>query len=72
MLPSCSAEYILHSWSCPDRLKSYHMSHLLLDLLKGLLLKAPLEIVLLSCYLIERAHKLIITWNTHSPESHEV
>ena len=57
MLPSCSVEYILHIWSCPDGPKSYRPSYLLFELLKGLLLlKAPLKGVLLLDYSVERVH----------------
>lgn len=68
MLPSCRVKCISHGWSCPNRPKSYHKSYFLSDLLKGLLmLKDPLDLVLLPGHLIEEANKLTITENVHSP-----
>lgn len=55
------------------RVKGYCMSYFLFDLLKVLLLlTAPSKMILLLGLLIERTHKLSITWNMHSPEPHKV
>lgn len=56
----------------PARPKSYHTSYFLFDMLKVLLLlKASFKAVLLLGYLIERAHKLTVTWNMRSLEPHK-
>lgn len=69
MLPGCSIDHILHSWSCTDRPKGYYASHLLVYLLKSLLLlRAPIKIVLLLGHLMKKAHKLAVTQNMHCAE----
>lgn len=66
MLPGCSVERILHSWSCMGRPKGYYVSYLLVGLHKSLLLLgAPIKTVLLSRHLTKRAHRLTVTQNMH-------
>ncbi|KAJ7423136.1 hypothetical protein BTVI_10931 [Pitangus sulphuratus] len=71
IIHSCRVEYILHIWSCPDWPKGYSMGNLLLNLLKCLLLfRAPLEIILLVGYQIERAYDLTVLGDVPPPETY--
>ena len=51
--------------------KGYGVSDFLLDLGKGLLLlRAPVEIVLLTGNQVERTHDLAVLGNVHPPETY--
>jgi len=55
-----------------DWLKCYCTNYLLFNLFKGLLLlRAPVKVILLPGHSTERAYDQSITWNTHSPKTHD-